>query len=145
MVGGRIIGAREFARYYRQRPRPVESRAITVAAASAGGSRRVGRVASCYARLADAPHSSLLHQGACAGAGQERQRAILPRAGSHSPGATPRDAPCPGTPRLCLTHVFATPSQHARVQRVEQRTSARLRMMTEMSANGPQFRGFRDA
>jgi hypothetical protein len=35
--------------------------------------------------------------------------------------------------------------QHARVQRVEQRTSARLRMITEMNANGPQFRGFRDA
>lgn len=35
--------------------------------------------------------------------------------------------------------------QQARVQRVEHRTTARLRMITEMNANGPQFRGFRDA
>jgi hypothetical protein len=31
------------------------------------------------------------------------------------------------------------------VQRVEHRHVARIRMKTEMSANGPQFRGFRDA
>jgi hypothetical protein len=35
--------------------------------------------------------------------------------------------------------------QQSREQRVEFRTVARLRMKTEMSANGPQFRGFRDA
>lgn len=96
MIGNRIIGAREFSRYYRQHPRPVDSRAITVAAASAGGAREHAMV---LGKNGNAPSY-------------------------HGPAVT---------------------RQHARHQRVEHRTVARLRMMTEMSSNGPQFRGFRDA
>lgn len=36
-------------------------------------------------------------------------------------------------------------AQLARQQKVMERTTARLRLLTEMRANGPQFRGFRDA
>jgi hypothetical protein len=134
VIGRRIIGAREFSRYYRQRPRPVDTQAVAVAAA---GVRRAPstrlRVLMAWAHGA---YSSL--QGAGAGACQSGKHAELSRTSCHSPGAT-REAY--HRRRRSRTELSL---QQARVQRVEHRTTARLRMITEMNANGPQFRGFRE-
>jgi len=40
VVNGRILGAREFARYYRQRPRPADSRLVVASASAAAAGQR---------------------------------------------------------------------------------------------------------
>ena len=82
---------------------------------------------------------------------QCRERALVPAKAANMPTyrgpavtRQVRIAWLVGASSTVLTELCAR-VQHARVQRVEQRTSARLRMITEMNANGPQFRGFRDA
>lgn len=93
-VGTRVLGARELARYYRQRHRPPStSRAVALAAAN------------------------------------NRERGLA----------------CVGVGATGLGAAAVVTKQQARQQKVEYRTKARLRMATEISANGPQFRGFRDA
>jgi hypothetical protein len=55
VVGRHILGAREFARYYRQRPRPEDSRALTQAA-GAGGTRHAHAAAAASCRGVTASH-----------------------------------------------------------------------------------------
>ena len=111
-VGNRLLGARELARYYKQRPRPCESAAVIVAA---GNTRSV----TCATRPARLPRSSL-------SAFRERG-IILARGGGRA-----------------LGKVEVTKAQ-ARAERKAFLTDARLRLKTEMGANGAMFRGYREA